>query len=159
MLTLSLSLEDACVFSCLPVMRLAAPEPEGVFEPPPVAPLSPSPCSYIFASTARKVMPDRPACTRAAGMEEGVVDNKDAIRTPVRLHVVCQFFHGQRQEQPAETNDSKRLLNYRPRNAQNRSIAPAIVAVRTGQWLPTCTLESLLACSVGDGSSFGGGGQ
>ena len=43
-----------------------------------------------LASAARKVIAVSLTGTWAAGTVEGVVVNKDAIRTPVMLHVACQ---------------------------------------------------------------------
>jgi hypothetical protein len=43
-----------------------------------------------FASAERKVMPEGLTGTTAADREEDIVVNKDAIRTPIMLHVACQ---------------------------------------------------------------------
>ena len=83
-------MEDGCSFSCLIKLRLAAPDSEFVCEPSPRMSLSAFAFSDRFASAARKVMPVGLTGSRAAGMEEDVVVDKGAIRTPLLLHVACQ---------------------------------------------------------------------
>ena len=83
-------MEDDCTFSCLIEVRLAVPESEFVCEPSPFVSLSAFAFSDRFASAARKVMPVGLVGSRAAGMGEDAVVNKDAIRTPLMLHVACQ---------------------------------------------------------------------
>jgi hypothetical protein len=83
-------MEDDCTFSCLIEMQLAVPESEFVCEPSPFVSLSAFAFSDRFASAARKVMPVGLVGSRAAGMGGDAVVNKDAIRTPLMLHVACQ---------------------------------------------------------------------
>jgi hypothetical protein len=86
----SLSVEDDCTFFCIIKLRLAVPESELVCEPSPFVSLSAFDFSDRFASAARKVMFVGLLDTEAAGMGEDLVVNKDAIRTPLMLHVACQ---------------------------------------------------------------------
>jgi hypothetical protein len=86
----SIALEDDCAVSCLLALPLVTPAPESDSVPLSLEPLSAFAFSDKFASAARKAMPSGFTDTRAAGMEEDAVVNKDAIRTPIVLHVGCQ---------------------------------------------------------------------
>ena len=99
-----LSAEDDCPASCLIKLRLDVPESEFGFEPSPFVSLSAFAFSDRFASAARKLMPAGLFDTEAAAMGEDGVVNKDAIRTPVMLHVACQHLPFAASSSPGGTN-------------------------------------------------------
>jgi hypothetical protein len=143
----SLSVEDDCTFSCLIELRLAVPESEFVCEPSPFVSLSPFAFSDRFASVARKLMLAGLLDTTAAGMGEDLVVAKDAIRTPLMLHVACQHLPFATFLRRTELAESKWFQNPLDSSARNCIAAPAIVAVLDGQCLPTCLAGAASLCS------------
>ena len=136
--TVLLTMGAGCATCCSLVLSPVVPALESAFASFAVEPLCESAFSDKLSNAALNVMAGWLTGTWAAGMEEeGVVVNKDAIRTSVMLHVVCQLGFFVSVVPYTDTADSRQLITYPLTSVWICECLPAIVAVPTGQWLPT----------------------